>query len=163
MRKSDENPTLGVIDGVEEPEEPATPEEGTPRDIDPEEWLSTSSEVVTDYVTIQVGGEPRRLKIAALTEEEFERVLEASKRKDPRGGGRKVHPVTFKRMIVAYSINKALGHVDQYGQMHPGAINHTQLNKQLSGQVTEIQNAVSKLSGFERDKEAAEQNKLFFD
>lgn len=129
-------------------EETAAVPEG-PEDVDVDEWLGDDDQTKTGYVTVTVGGKPRRLKIAALTEGESHGIMKASRR--PVNGKEKVDFQTAKLMTVAYSLNKAAGRVGPNGQLLPGAVQHTALRKKLTGQLTAVYKAIGDLSGLHQE------------
>lgn len=142
-----------IVDLDFEDEVPAN----TVEDIDPAEWLATEDDVVTDTVTLRINGKTSRLKIAALTEGESNRILEAAKRKRP-GEKAKVDFETAKLMTIGFSIYKAAGDADP---MLKGVQSVQGLRKKLVGQMTEIYKQISELSGVVRDRDVKVED--FFD
>lgn len=152
--------TLDLAGTEEDDEAEAVNPDQKYKEINAEEWLAPSGDDLFGWFLI-----PRlksRIRISALTEEENEAIMKAS-RKPEKGGIRKIDAEMSKLLVVAYSINKANDKIGQGGQFLPGALPYNAIKKALSGEVTMCYKAISRLSGFEESKEDLEQARGFFD
>jgi hypothetical protein len=112
-----------------------------PQDIDPGQWLTATSGLVTGFVQTRAG----RLKIAALTEKEADMIRKSSESMVP--GNPRQRQTSIKKLrlsTVAASVNKAYGYVVG----NPSFLTPDKLESALSGELTMIIAEISKLSGF---------------
>lgn len=145
MEQKTVHPMVNKI--VDEEEEEVTNQAVEQEDIDPGTWLSSEDSEVIGYVTTRAG----RLKIAALTEAETDRIRKGSERPINPGkanSGKRVDLKMLRLLTATESINKA-------NKNRPGftPIMWSQLDKKLSGEITSIVNEISKLSGYSEEEE----------
>jgi hypothetical protein len=115
-------------------------------DIDPRQWLTHDTSVVTTSVKTMAG----RLKIAALDEKETEAARKFAEKPHNPGrpnGPKDINLTKLRCATVAISLNKAYGWTNT-----PQQINPDEVQKKLSGEITTIVAAISKLSGYEEDE-----------
>jgi hypothetical protein len=129
---------------------PETPEEiavaAEPQDIDPGEWLTASEQVITGYVDTIAG----RLKIAALTEEESEKIRKSAESINPANprGPRIMSLMKMRLATVAASLNKAYG----YAPSDPRYLTAAKMPKTLAGEVTMIVKKITELGGYTEEQ-----------
>lgn len=125
-------------DSAEVVEQPAVTE---PQDIDIHAWLGQQSAQATDYVEFDDG----RVKIAAVSEVEENRLMKAARRVDPKNPGQtKVDVLLYRRLYVAFSLGKASG----------TTIDPDKLNGMLPGKLTRLQREIQRLSAYEVQPQA---------
>lgn len=114
-------------------------------DVDLAHWLS--GEDTADLVDFFVLRDGKRLKIAAITDGEQQLIENASREVNPLNpkGPRKLNPGKWRRNLIALSINKANG--VKNGER--GYVTEQALLQRPTGELTEIQKAIFKLSGFQ--------------
>lgn len=119
--------------------------ETQPEDVDLAHWLSGAD--TADLVDFFVLRDGKRLKIAAITDAEQALIENASREVNPLApkGPRKLNPGKWRRNLIALSINKANGTTDGMA----GYVTEKALSQRPTGELTEIQKAIFKLSGFQ--------------
>lgn len=126
---------------------PAVEEVPTVQDIDPRQWLTSDDSAVVGYVTTRAG----RLKIAALTESETDRVRKgAEKPINPAKPhlGKRVDLKLLRTLTACASLNKAYAGTQGFIAMMP-----SELEAKLAGEITAIVNEIAKLSGYSEEEE----------
>jgi hypothetical protein len=108
-------------------------------DIDIDEWLTgqAAASKATDVVVI----EGKRIRIAAISEGEENKLIKQSRKldpRDPRGPG-KVDMLAYRRAYVAFSLAKASGK----------PVFPEQMEAVPPGNLTRLQNAIQTLSKYE--------------
>lgn len=116
-------------------------------DIDPRQWLTSDDSAVIGYVNTRAG----RLRIAALTEAETDRVRKGAEKPINPGKpnmGKKVDLKLLRTLTACASLNKAYAGRANYQPMMP-----SELEAKLAGEITAIVNEIAKLSGYSEDEE----------
>jgi hypothetical protein len=131
-----------VPEASEELDEPIVMGDAASEDVDIYEWLGRQNADATAFVEI----DGARIKIAALSEAEENRILKASRRIDPKNPQQtRVDLLLYRRAMVAFSLGKAAGK----------PVQPEQLEKMLPGRLTKLQTEIQKLSGHEVGKVTA--------
>lgn len=112
---------------------------GEAQDIDPSDWLGKEDGESIGYVEV----EGSRLKIAALTEAETQRLIKLSRRPDPQrpGDPPRLDSSQLRLQTICASLNKANPDKPQ--------ITPNQLMGKKTGILTTIQEAIMNLSGMD--------------
>ena len=124
-------------------------------DIDPRQWLTHDTSTVTTTVQTMAG----RLKIAALDEKETEAARKFAEKPSNPGrpnGPKDINLTKLRCATVALSLNKAYGYTNTPNQIQPDEI-----QRKLSGEITTIVEAISKLSGYQEDNQDSDPGAWF--
>lgn len=116
-------------------------------DIDPRQWLTSDDSAVIGYVNTRAG----RLKIAALTEAETDKVRKGAEKPINPGKpnqGKRVDLKLLRTLTACASLNKAYAGRPNFIPMMPN-----ELEAKLAGEITAIVNEIAKLSGYTEDEE----------
>lgn len=115
------------------------------QDIDPASYLAEDDSDLVGFVNVKTKTGIRRLAIAALTEKEIGMAQKQATSPDKtRRGATVFDGVVFKRALVAMSLSKVTKTV----------VMPDHLGQKLSGSITIIADAITKLSGFADEKES---------
>ena len=149
MESDETYPVLGrgpIHNDPESPREAIAQAAEDVADIDPLQWLTHDDNLRTAYVVVGAG----RLKIAALTEKEGDRIRKLSEGPDPRNPKQRQSSLKKLRVLtVVWSLNKAAGWINT-----PQAITPEQVEEKLMGEITTLVSEISKLSGYSEDGQA---------
>jgi len=116
-------------------------------DIDPRQWLTSDDSAVIGYVNTRAG----RLRIAALTESETDRVRKGAEKPINPGKpsmGKRVDLKLLRTLTACESLNKAYRGRPGFQPMMP-----SELESKLAGEITAIVNEIAKLSGYSEEEE----------
>jgi len=115
---------------------------GEAKDIDPADWLGVEDGQM--FGTVEVEGV--RLKIAALTEAETQRLMKLSRRPDPAhpGDPPRLDPGHLRLLTIVTSLNKA--------NPDKAQITPNQLSNKKTGVLTTLQEAIMQLSGMDTER-----------
>jgi hypothetical protein len=136
-------------------EDSAQVEEPEAEDIDIDQWLSEQAQAgdaIGHVIVAGPDGKSRRLKIAAITEGEENKLLKGSKRPDPKNPREmRVDPLIYRRNYVAFSLLKA--HHGRTPDDAELAVRREALVRLAPGALTKVQNAIQELSQYERPQQ----------
>lgn len=141
------NRVAGSGPATDDQEEEKVSQSVEQEDIDPRSWLQSEDSEIIGYVNTRAG----KLKIAALTEAETDRIRKGSEKPINPGkpnSGKRVDLKLLRLLTATESINKA-------NKGRPGyvPVMWSELDRKLSGEITSIVNEISKLSGYSEEEE----------